>query len=95
MKNMHQNTIKYLAHLVLNKRKLDNKQASLSPMNLVLYYHAPPPKGGITPLCRITVNCDQHKANGLTFMLVYGHGLYFLGRVCRFKNLYYESLPNS
>ena len=27
MKNIHKNTIKYLTYLVLNKRKLENKQA--------------------------------------------------------------------
>jgi hypothetical protein len=42
MKNIHQNDIKYLTYLVLNKRELDNKQASVSPP-------LPPPKGGITP----------------------------------------------
>ena len=31
MKNIHQNAIKYLTYLVLNKRKLENKQATTSP----------------------------------------------------------------
>ena len=31
MKDMHQNAIKYLTYLVLNKRKLDNKQTPVSP----------------------------------------------------------------
>lgn len=31
MKNIHQNAIKYLTYLVLNKRKLDNKQAPILP----------------------------------------------------------------
>ena len=54
MKNIHQNAIKYLTYLVLNKRKLDNKQVPTSPppsLNLeqLLHYHSPPPKGGIKP----------------------------------------------
>ena len=31
MKNIHQNAIKYLTYLVLNKRKLDNKQSTVAP----------------------------------------------------------------
>jgi hypothetical protein len=31
MKNIHQNAIKYLTYLVLNKRKLDNKQTPILP----------------------------------------------------------------
>ena len=31
MKNIHQNAIKYLTYLVLNKRKLDNKQTPIPP----------------------------------------------------------------
>jgi hypothetical protein len=31
MKDIHQNTIKYLTYLVLNKRKLDNKQKHVPP----------------------------------------------------------------
>ena len=31
MKDIHQNAIKYLTYLVLNKRKLDNKQAPVPP----------------------------------------------------------------
>ena len=31
MKTIHQITIKYLAYLVLNKRKLDNKQIPILP----------------------------------------------------------------
>jgi hypothetical protein len=31
MKNIHQNAIKYLTYLVLNKRKLDNKQNTVAP----------------------------------------------------------------
>ena len=31
MKNIHQNAIKYLTYLVLNKRKLENKQTTISP----------------------------------------------------------------
>ena len=31
MKNIHQNAIKYLTYLILNKRKLDNKQAPVPP----------------------------------------------------------------
>ena len=31
MKNIHQNAIKYLTYLVLNKRKLDNKQNTIAP----------------------------------------------------------------
>ena len=31
MKNIHQNAIKYLTYLVLNKRKLDNKQKTVTP----------------------------------------------------------------
>ena len=31
MKNIHQNAIKYLTYLVLNKRKLENKQATIPP----------------------------------------------------------------
>ena len=31
MKNIHQNAIKYLTYLVLNKRKLDNKQTTVAP----------------------------------------------------------------
>ena len=31
MKNIHQNAIKYLTYLVLNKRKLDNKQTTIAP----------------------------------------------------------------
>ena len=31
VKNIHQNAIKYLAYLVLNKRKLDNKQTTIAP----------------------------------------------------------------
>ena len=31
MKDMHQNAIKYLTYLVLNKRKLDNKQTPVPP----------------------------------------------------------------
>jgi hypothetical protein len=32
MKNIHQNAIKYLTYLVLNKRKLDNKQKPVPPL---------------------------------------------------------------
>ena len=31
MEKMHQNAIKYLTYLVLNKRKLKNKQTPISP----------------------------------------------------------------
>jgi hypothetical protein len=31
MKDIHQNAIKYLTYLVLNKRKLDNKQTPVPP----------------------------------------------------------------
>ena len=31
MKNLHQNAIKYLTYIVLNKRKLDNKQIPIPP----------------------------------------------------------------
>jgi hypothetical protein len=31
MKNIHQNVIKYLTYLILNKRKLENKQVTISP----------------------------------------------------------------
>jgi hypothetical protein len=31
MKNIHQNAIQYLTYLVLNKRKLENKQATTPP----------------------------------------------------------------
>ena len=31
MKNIHQNAINYLTYLVLNKRKLDNKQDTIAP----------------------------------------------------------------
>jgi hypothetical protein len=31
MKNLHQNAIKYLTYLVLNKSKLDNKQNTVAP----------------------------------------------------------------
>jgi hypothetical protein len=31
MKNIHQNAIKYLTYLVLDKRKLDNKQSHVPP----------------------------------------------------------------
>lgn len=31
MKDMHQNAIKYFTYLVLNKRKLENKQATITP----------------------------------------------------------------
>ena len=31
MKNIHQNAIKYLTYLVLNKRKPDNKQTTVTP----------------------------------------------------------------
>jgi hypothetical protein len=31
MKNIHQNAIKYLTCLVLNKRRLDNKQKPVTP----------------------------------------------------------------
>ena len=31
MKNVHQNVIKYLTYLVLNKRKLENKQTHVPP----------------------------------------------------------------
>ena len=31
MKNIHQNSIKYLTYLVLNKRELENKQTIVQP----------------------------------------------------------------
>ena len=31
MKNIHKNAIKYLTYLVLNKKKLDNKQKTVTP----------------------------------------------------------------
>jgi hypothetical protein len=31
MKDIHQNAIKYLTYLNLNKRKLKNKQATITP----------------------------------------------------------------
>jgi hypothetical protein len=31
MENIHQNAIKYLTYLVLNKRKLNNKQNTVAP----------------------------------------------------------------
>jgi hypothetical protein len=31
MKDIHQNAIKYLTYLILNKRKLDNKQTPVPP----------------------------------------------------------------
>ena len=33
MKNIRQNAIKFLTYLVLNKRKLDNKQIPVPPPN--------------------------------------------------------------
>ena len=40
MKNLHQNVIKYLTYLILNKQKLDNKQTPVPPstMNMDNYY---------------------------------------------------------
>ena len=53
MKNIHQNAIKYLTYLVLNKRKLDNKQTHVSPPTYpgttFTPPQSPPPKGSITP----------------------------------------------
>ena len=54
MKNIHQNTIKYLTYLVLNKRKLDNKQTHVphhkvgTPPPFFAPQQSPPPNGGIT-----------------------------------------------
>ena len=69
MKNIHRNAIKYLIYLVLNKRKLDNKQ-NHAPLpygrDKLASHHSPPPKG-ITPSIASRDPCDQHKVNGLIF----------------------------
>jgi hypothetical protein len=52
MKNIHQIAIKYLTYLVLNKRKLDNKQTPVPHPNKtdqLIQHQNPPPKRGITP----------------------------------------------
>ena len=52
MKNIHQNVIKYLTYLILNKRKLDNKQTPVAPpkgRGNLAQHRIPLPKGGITP----------------------------------------------
>jgi hypothetical protein len=41
MKNIHQNAIKYLTYLVLNKRKLENKQTPIAPPNGEITYTLP------------------------------------------------------
>ena len=51
MKIINQIAIKYLTYLVLNKRKLENKQATFQPPQGTRISNAPlepPPKGGIT-----------------------------------------------
>lgn len=83
MNNIHQNAIKYITHLVLNKGKLDNKQALVRPPHpntyidkaLTVTLDIPPlsptiRKNGITPYTCIIVACDQNKANGLVFTVV-------------------------
>ena len=37
MKNIHMLAIKYLTYMVLHKRKIDNKQASILPLLRVSY----------------------------------------------------------
>ena len=66
MKNIHQNAIKYLTYLVLNKRKIDNKQTPVPPPqggDNLAQHPSPPPKGGITPY---TASRDHVTNIGLT-----------------------------
>ena len=76
---MHLNVIKYLAYLVVNKDKLDNKQTHVLqlPMNLgySMYYQSPLPKGGITP--KVASQTTVMDIRWLTFMLELGYGRYF------------------
>jgi hypothetical protein len=50
-KNIQQNAIKYLTYLVLNKRKLDNKQTPIPHLHrigkLLTPHPSPPPKEAI------------------------------------------------
>jgi hypothetical protein len=51
MKDIHHDAIKYLTYLVLNKRKLDNKQTPgprPNKLGLLVPHQNPPRKGGIT-----------------------------------------------
>ena len=71
MKDLHQNAIKYLTYLILNKRKLDNKQAHVPPTLMIkdnYYTTRTHLSKEAKTLCCITERGDQHKANGLTFI---------------------------
>lgn len=81
MKNMQQNAIKYLTYLVLNTRKLANKQTPIPCPHVMGNYQHPIrahlPKRQNTLSC-ITEYRDQHEANMLTFtpILKYGRTIY-------------------
>ena len=75
MKNIHQNAIKYLTYIVLNKRKLDNKQPPLHLPNSGYYRlngnrKSPPPQRGITSHATTQLSRVLHLGIGLTFMPV-------------------------
>jgi hypothetical protein len=74
----------YLIYLVLNKRKLDNKQTPIPPapneLGITTMLPEPTSQWRHNTLCRIMVKYDQQIANGLTFIPVsgYGHNFYFI-----------------
>ena len=74
--------IKYLTYMVLNKRKLENKQTPIpfpqkkNKLGRYVLHLSPPPKRHNTFRC-ITEYRDQHQANELIFTPIPSYGQYF------------------
>jgi hypothetical protein len=80
MKNIHENAIKYLTYMIMNKKKLDNKQTPVSPT--IRWRQSstslePTSQRRHNILYCIMGSRDQHRVNGLIFTPVYKYGRYF------------------
>ena len=97
MKKIHQNAINYVTYLVLNKRKLDNKQNPIAPLNNkfqknYLLTLEPTSQKRDNPLCHSTTCRVWHLDNGLNFMPVQCMSVIFLFFI--FLRGAYRKLPS-
>ena len=80
IKEIHQYAIKYMTYLVLNKKKLENEQATITPpctkgtKNKPIQ---PTSQGGINPHVTTRSTVFKHLDNGLTFTPVAYTGVSF------------------
>ena len=96
VENIHQDAIKYLTCLALNKRKFDKKQTHV-PLpqwiwKLLTYHQSPPLKKEVNTLSCITNDRDQQQVNGLTFTPVPRFEHYLFLFFFSLDNFFFESM---